>query len=101
MSKKECSESESEQQTRKLREGGDTAATRETANYDPLTVPRAGGPDVQESREEDVIFLIDGPLKNGVGVLPHLNHQFFIKLEPGFEPSDAFLISASEPYSTL
>ena len=25
-------------------------------------------------------------------VCPHLNHTFFIKLEPGFEPSDAFLI---------
>ena len=34
-------------------------------------------------------------------VFPHLNHQFFIKLEPGFESSDAFLTSTSEPYSTL
>ena len=34
-------------------------------------------------------------------VCPHLNHTFFIKLEPGFEPSDAFLRSTSEPYSTL
>ena len=28
-------------------------------------------------------------------------HPFFIKLEPGFEPSDAFLIPTCEPYSTL
>ena len=26
-------------------------------------------------------------------MFPHLNHPFFIKLESGFEPSDAFLIS--------
>ena len=38
---------------------------------------------------------------NAKTVCRHLNHWFFIKLEPGFEPSDAFLISASEPYSTL
>ena len=49
----ECSESEPEQQIRKLREGGDTAVKRETANYDLLTVTRAGDPDVQESWEED------------------------------------------------
>ena len=34
-------------------------------------------------------------------VCPHLNHTFFITLQPGFEPSDAFLRSTSEPYSTL
>ena len=34
-------------------------------------------------------------------VCPHLNHTFFIKLQPGFESSDAFLRSTSEPYSTL
>ena len=28
-------------------------------------------------------------------------NSFFTKLEPGFEPSDAFLTSTSEPYSTL
>ena len=38
---------------------------------------------------------------NGKTVCRHLNHCFFIELEPGFEPSDAFLISTSEPYSTL
>ena len=34
-------------------------------------------------------------------VCPHLNHIVFIKLEPGFEPSDAFLISQGKPYRTL
>ena len=32
-------------------------------------------------------------------VFSNLNNFVFIKLEPGFEPSDAFLISTSEPYS--
>ena len=34
-------------------------------------------------------------------VCRHLNNNFFIKLESGLEPSDAFLTSTSEPYSTI
>ena len=30
----------------------------------------------------------------------NLNHQFFSKLQPGFEPNDAFLNSTGEPYCT-